>query len=82
MLGIRRAPVSGIAADLQEDGIIRYSRDAMTILDRPALEERSCACYRDEYTRLLSPLLLHTARDSSPKPRTLGILGGFRAAGR
>jgi CRP-like cAMP-binding protein len=58
MLGVRRATVSEIAGALQEEGIIRYVRGAMTILDRRALESHSCECYRiirDEYTRLLSP---------------------------
>ncbi len=58
MLGVRRATVSEIAGALQDAGIIRYARGTMTILDRAALEERSCECYRiirDEYARLLSP---------------------------
>jgi CRP-like cAMP-binding protein len=58
MLGTRRATVSEVAAALQREGIIRYARGTMTIVDRQALEERSCECYRiirDEYTRLLAP---------------------------
>lgn len=56
MLGVRRATVSEIAGALQEDGILRYARGIMTVLDRPRLEDRSCDCYRiirDEYARLL-----------------------------
>ena len=57
MLGVRRATVSEVAGVLQAAGIIQYSRGSITILDRLALEERSCECYRlirDEYTRLLA----------------------------
>lgn len=56
MLGVRRATVSEVANALQSDGIIRYSRGSMTILNREALVERSCEWYRiirDEYERLL-----------------------------
>lgn len=56
MLGVRRGTVSEVAATLQGAGIIRYARGIVTIVDRAALEERSCECYlivRDEYTRLL-----------------------------
>lgn len=57
MLGVRRATVSEIAAALQSAKIIRYTRGTITILDRAALEEHSCECYRiirNEYARLLS----------------------------
>jgi CRP-like cAMP-binding protein len=56
MLGVRRATVSEIANALQSEGIIRYSRGVITIINRKALRERSCECYeiiRDEYRRLL-----------------------------
>lgn len=56
MLGVRRATVSEIAVALQAAQIIRYARGTITILDRAALEERSCECYRiirEEYARLL-----------------------------
>jgi CRP-like cAMP-binding protein len=58
MLGVRRATVGEVAAGLQSENIIRYARGSVTILDRRALEERSCECYRiirDEYARLLPP---------------------------
>ena len=45
MLGVRRPTVSVAEAKLQEAGLIRYSRGAMEILDRPGLEAQACECY-------------------------------------
>jgi CRP-like cAMP-binding protein len=56
MLGVRRATVSEVANALQSEGVIRYSRGTISILNRDALADRSCECYRiirDEYDRLL-----------------------------
>ncbi|ABM38923.1 Crp/Fnr family transcriptional regulator [Polaromonas naphthalenivorans] len=56
MLGVRRESVTESARKLQKLGLIRYSRGRITVLDRPALEKRSCECYavvKKEYDRLL-----------------------------
>ncbi len=45
MLGVRRASVTMAATALQRDGVIRYRRGLVTIVDRPALETRACGCY-------------------------------------
>jgi len=45
MLGVSRPSVAISAASLQRDGIVRYHRGDMTILDRSALEKASCECY-------------------------------------
>ena len=55
MLGVRRESVTDAALKLQSAGIISYKRGLITILDRQALESRSCECYatnRNEQLRL------------------------------
>jgi len=56
MLGVRRSSVTEVLQPLHEDGLIRYRRGSMTVLDRQGLEAASCECYRivqDEFLRLL-----------------------------
>ena len=56
VLGVRREGVTEAAGHLQHDGLIRYRRGHIDVLDRPALEERVCECYvvvRQEFDRLL-----------------------------
>jgi hypothetical protein len=45
MLGVRRTSVSEVAAVLQKDGLIRYSRGHIRILDVKSLKALSCECY-------------------------------------
>lgn len=55
MLGVRREGISGASRSLKGQGIIRYARGRVTILDRRGLENASCECYhatRGEYLRL------------------------------
>ncbi|HEX3500451.1 MAG TPA: Crp/Fnr family transcriptional regulator [Stellaceae bacterium] len=56
MLGVRRAGVSQAAATLQRAGLIQYHHGRIVILDRAALEQRSCECYavtKEEFDGLL-----------------------------
>ena len=56
MLGVRRQGVTESACRLERDGLIRYTRGLITVLDRPALEKRACECYsvvKNETERLL-----------------------------
>ena len=56
MLGVRRAGVSVAMGTLQNDGVLRYTRGRVEVLDRPRLEEASCGCYhitRTAFDRLL-----------------------------
>jgi CRP-like cAMP-binding protein len=56
MLGVRREGVTEAAGHLHQDGLIRYSRGRITVLDREQLERRTCECYavvKKEYDRLL-----------------------------
>ena len=57
MLGVRREGITEAAGRLQSTGCIRYRRGHITVLDRAALERRTCECYsvvRKELSRLLS----------------------------
>jgi CRP-like cAMP-binding protein len=67
MLGVRREGVTEAAGNLQRDGIIRYSRGRITVLDRERLERNVCECYavvKDEFDRLLSDLPLAPLDDT------------------
>ena len=46
MLGVRRATVSEVGADLEDKGLIRRGRGWVEVTDRPALEGAACGCYR------------------------------------
>lgn len=45
-LGVPRTAVTRAAGDMQRNGLIKYSRGNIFILDRPRLEAGSCECYR------------------------------------
>ncbi len=46
MLGVPRTSITMIAVGLHKEGLIRYSRGRLTILNRRGLEAASCECYR------------------------------------
>jgi CRP-like cAMP-binding protein len=65
MLGVRRTTVTDVMGALQKEGLLRYRRGHVTILDHEALRQRACECYeisKLEFDRLLG--------DSVGAPRT------------
>jgi CRP-like cAMP-binding protein len=59
LLGVRREGVTEAAGRLQREGLIRYSRGHIEVLDRPGLEQAACECYgvvKLEFDRLLSDI--------------------------
>lgn len=75
MLGVRREAVTEAAGNLQNAGLIEYSRGHITVKNRPGLEERVCECYatvKAEYNRIFK--IQSDTRTSSrarPNPATL-----------
>lgn len=45
LLGVRREAVSLAAAKLMKEGLIRYTRGSIEVLDRAGLEQQVCECY-------------------------------------
>lgn len=45
-LGARRAGITSAAMTLRDKGVVSYTRGHLRILDRRALEESACECYR------------------------------------
>jgi CRP-like cAMP-binding protein len=45
MIGVRRTTVSLLATTLQAEGLIKYRRGHVTIVNREGLERRCCECY-------------------------------------
>lgn len=65
MLGVRREGVTEAAGKLQALGAIRYSRGAITVLDRARIEKLCCECYavvKTETDRLLPYLPVPAAK--------------------
>jgi CRP-like cAMP-binding protein len=62
MMGVRRTSVSGVAAQLQKEGLISYRRGHVRILNVSLVERRSCECHRS--------VREHYAEEFGPGPST------------
>lgn len=55
-IGVRREGITEAALKMQANGLIKYSRGHITILNREGIESKACECYKvvkSEYSRLL-----------------------------
>lgn len=80
MLGVRRASVTDAIAALDAKGVVQTARGRIRILDRDALEERSCRCYhimKAEYERMNRDLRAEFRCEDDPRvsPRAARLLG-------
>jgi CRP-like cAMP-binding protein len=56
MLGVRRVGITTAAGVLQRQGLIKYRRGEIQVLNRRGLKAAACSCYaanRDAYTQML-----------------------------
>ncbi len=70
MLGIRRTSVTLLAQEIQQRGVIKYSRGKIAILDRATLEATACECY--QVIRRLYHEGLAATEEASIVPRDTG----------
>jgi CRP-like cAMP-binding protein len=55
MMGVRRTSVTGVATQLQKEGLIAYRRGKVTILSMELVQKRACECHiavREQYSDL------------------------------
>ena len=70
MLGVQRTHVTAIAQSLQSAGLIEYRRGRIDIIDRKALERKSCECYETVRLRNESVFRPENEKKDLGKPRT------------
>lgn len=46
MVGVQRTTINAVALALKREGLIRYSRGSVRVLNRAAVEARACECYK------------------------------------
>lgn len=66
MLGVRRATVSEVGAQLEDKGLIRRGRGKVEVLDRDALEAAACGCY-GMMRKVMAELGLKTSSHAATK---------------
>lgn len=67
MLGVRRVGVTQAAGRLREQGLIRYQRGELQVLDRDGLLAQACSCYIED--RRLGALAYRPQRAAPLKSR-------------
>ena len=85
MLGARRTTVTLIAGVLQRQGLIRYQRGKVKILDRVNLEAAACDCYRiakELYAGLYSHAVANVQMGQTVGATASGGNGTGKTAGR
>jgi Crp-like helix-turn-helix protein len=79
ILGVRREGVTEAAGRLQKQGVIRYRRGKIMVLDRYRLEQLSCECYsvvKKETDRLLQRPRHAASSRAAPESNPDDIAGG------
>jgi CRP-like cAMP-binding protein len=79
MLGSRRTTVTLIAGVLQREGLIKYQRGKVKIIDRAALEAASCDCYQIT-KELYASLYSHPVLAGEVDMEASGALAGEKVA--
>lgn len=67
MLGVRRASITETAISFQKQGIIKYNRGQITLLDRSKLEAVACECYSKIASEYQSLFKTKLSQNSSRK---------------
>jgi CRP-like cAMP-binding protein len=65
MMGVRRTSVTGVATQLQKEGLISYRRGRIQILSMALVERHACECHRavrEQYVELFG----HTDKTAKP----------------
>ncbi len=76
MLGVRRVGITVAAGSLQRNGLIKYHRGQLTVLNRSGLEAAACTCYANDRIAYASQIGGRTSRrppegeDIEPTPPT------------
>ena len=68
MLGVRRTTVSVAAGTLEEQGLLKYRRGRVQIVDKEGLEKLACGCYRIVKTNI--DMIVDAARRAKDAPKS------------